>query len=87
MGTYLKLEIKEINDVRMLLDGIYCLITHSPEYPQYGFPEIKRMTEMAIEIESQTNKELSNVERALHLTPSPDEKPKTSDNYKGFGDK
>lgn len=71
----------------MLLDGVYCLITHINEYPQYNFENIKRLAEMGQEIESQTKEKLSSVEAALHTTTSPDINVNPPDNYKGFGDK
>ena len=87
MEKKLQLEIKEINDVRMLLDGIYCLINNIAQYPQYNFESIKRLAEIAQEIESQTNKKLSSVERALHPSGNIAKSSEIEPAYKGFGDK
>ena len=63
--SILQLTINEINDVRMLLDSIYCLMDNISRYPQYGFKDIARLAHIAQELEGQVNSKISPVQKAL----------------------
>lgn len=71
----------------MLLDCIYCMTNHISEYPQYGFADIERLAKIAQDFEAQTNRKLSNVERALHPSGDIAKSSEIEPAYKGFGDK
>lgn len=59
------IKINEIDDVRKLLNSIYCIITHMHDYPEYGFKDIKRFAEIAEEIEAQFNAQTNPVQKAI----------------------